>query len=673
MKFFSTIIFILIVLMTFSFALGTTYDININGTIYRVIVITTNGTLEVADDIPDAAVLVVAGGAAGGKDYYSSDRGAGGGGAGGLLIDWEYGTISADDYVITIGGGGQGDNGSLNGQAVGNSGGDTEAFGITAIGGGGGAGHTSGGATWSGSPGDGGSGGGHHWSGVDPGSGTVDQGYDGGLRTSSGGLTSGSGGGGAGSVGGSTTDGTTAGLGGDGIELDINGSVIDYALGGNGTGGSGTQGGVGDTPGSAGNGVRGCTSGNGADGIVIIRYQASFETSVLTITNNTIFSNGTAIYLNDSVVNSTVYHNNLTSAVWINNAGTNNTFNITGEGNIYYLGNGVASWDEYDITSTTAPDWADGGTDVPLDSSVTEWIGLGNDSHPWTDDGAVIGDSTVTIWNGSNWLSHDTTNRLDFRNCRIAGFPVWCDPNNQNNITGISKATACTSSTGVDGTCANTYTEDGGDSNWTLVEPDSVGEPFHGNISFINESFVNASVLDISIYSNYLSGGMHAVDIRFFNWTSGEFDFISIMAENEFGWVNRTVEADDYYNSTTHEVLVQFDHPANGNAGYKGPAINYIGIEQSNPIFRLQNTAVGSSSSQTIKTNATWGTEATLWCGNQTTTPTIASHVNVTTSPSTFSSETLAVGGYRSLYCFFYISNISSTFQRLFNIDIEAS
>ena len=40
----------------------------------------------------------------------------------------------------------------------------------------------------------------------------------------------------------------------------------------------------------------------------------------------------------------------------------------------------------------------------------------------------------IYIWNSTDWISFNSTNQMDF-NCVISGFPTWCQPDNQDNIT----------------------------------------------------------------------------------------------------------------------------------------------------------------------------------------------------------------------------------------------
>jgi len=235
--------------------------------------------------------LVVAGGGGGGYDT------GGGGGAGGLrstvTATGGGGTLetalslTAQAYTVTIGAGGVG---ALTGARHGASGTDSTFSTITSTGGGGGGDASSGGYS-------GGSGGGNRNSGSG-GAPTSGQGYAGG----NGGHTSaGSGGGGAGQVGANTTATNIGGVGGNGVQITalayptatgVDGgyyaggggggsNALSPKVGGLGGGGQGgTPGGINITSGAVGTGSGGGGAGggdstgfgNGASGIVIVRY-----------------------------------------------------------------------------------------------------------------------------------------------------------------------------------------------------------------------------------------------------------------------------------------------------------------------------------------------------------------------------------------------------------------
>lgn len=269
------------------------YDIEVDGTIYRVHEFTTVGEsqLEVLQDI-QLEYLVIAGGGGGGGSSNGS-RGGGGGGAGGyqkyiseesLNTDSQLLSLTISTLEITVGQGGQGGTGGVSTGATGISGNASAIIGFVEAEGGGGGGRAH--LSVAGHGQNGGSGGGGGGSGGIPGTGVIEQGYGGGSPS---GSQSGGGGGGAAEIGNNPPVVGTGGQGGNGISSSITGSLIWYAGGGGGGGryviGTGGQGGGADGrtgsgegnsgvigTGGGGGGVNFGNGGNGGSGIVIIRY-----------------------------------------------------------------------------------------------------------------------------------------------------------------------------------------------------------------------------------------------------------------------------------------------------------------------------------------------------------------------------------------------------------------
>ena len=266
------------------------YDVDVEGTTYRVHVFTATGTSTFSVlQGGEVEYLIVAGGGGANFNAASSASGASGG-AGGLLTGKT--DIISQTYTVTVGEGGSKPSsaGTPWNNAAG-SGEDSNVFGITAIGGG----H---GGTWSGNTGgSGGSGGGRGGStgfGTNGGSGIPGQGNDGGPGNRIAGA-----GGGAGTPGEfrDATDGR-GNFGGIGISSNITGQSHFYAgggssgsrnsseiapggLGGGGTGGTSSAGfglgqnGTSNTGGGGGGGAQdglNNSGGAGGSGIVIIRY-----------------------------------------------------------------------------------------------------------------------------------------------------------------------------------------------------------------------------------------------------------------------------------------------------------------------------------------------------------------------------------------------------------------
>ena len=235
---------------------GTITTPTISGTTYTLHQFTSSGTLT-CTTTKTAKILVVAGGGGGGGVI------GGGGGAGGLIYQSSY-ALSASNYSITVGSGGNGGSGwNTSGQdgkvgtnSVFDVSGVTQT--LTAIGGGGGGYHA--GATPSGNK-NGGSGGGRAAE-VNTGSsvvgtGTSGQGNNGGDRYGNGSYLAG-GGGGAGSVGANASS-TVGGNGGSGVNYS---STFGTSVGNSGWFASGGGGGVRNGSGSGGT----ASSGGGGNG-----------------------------------------------------------------------------------------------------------------------------------------------------------------------------------------------------------------------------------------------------------------------------------------------------------------------------------------------------------------------------------------------------------------------
>ena len=231
-------------------------------------------------------VLVVGGGGNGGNGE-NANRGAGGGGAGGLIYIQSVSLIGT--YTITVGKNEKNSsitttatnqiniNGNLLTSLIataGGRGGTTSASGaVNGIGGGSG-------------------GGGGDWNGV--GANSTQNTYFGtgfgfkggnssGMGYNDGGA--GAGGGGAGGIG-ANQDGYTRGLGGPGKIIDITGTQIEYAVGGNGStiwSNNGVNGINNRGNGGAGAGRDNLTGGIGGSGIVIIRYLAASTSSSISL------------------------------------------------------------------------------------------------------------------------------------------------------------------------------------------------------------------------------------------------------------------------------------------------------------------------------------------------------------------------------------------------------
>jgi hypothetical protein len=251
------------------------------GVSYKYVSFTSSGTLTVTR-AGFCDVLVVGGGGGGGISG-TNNLGGGGGGGGGCIAQSVY--LPFGSHSVTVGSGGSGyslTNAGRNGQS--------SALGYYVAPGGGLGGNNFGTGTATDvqrAGNAGGSGGGGSATNGLAGSGISPAGNNGGTGT----VTAGGGGGGSQEVGNADGDG----YGGDGIESSITGSVAYYGGGGNGggqtaatTGGGGVGGADGgnnpggnataNTGGGGGGGWRESSGdvagGNGATGIVIVRWVA---------------------------------------------------------------------------------------------------------------------------------------------------------------------------------------------------------------------------------------------------------------------------------------------------------------------------------------------------------------------------------------------------------------
>lgn len=279
---------------------GTVYDVDVEGTTYRVHVFTTTGnsTFTVTKGGSVEYLIVAGGGSGGSGENNPAGDSPGGGGAGGLLTGFI--TATPQSYTITVGPGastrvtGTSQNGS--------NGTNSSAFGLTSIGGGGG-GREEGPGLGGGS---GGGGGGSCTSGrKSGGNGTLGQGNNGGTGGDNGCTRrAGAGGGGAGS-GGGDDQGNVGGIGGNGLSSNLTG-IFSFYAGGGGAGNAGNVGGDAGAGGLGGGGVGGTSpsepgtdaipntggggggtgsgtsliNGLGGSGIVIIRYHLRQENPI---------------------------------------------------------------------------------------------------------------------------------------------------------------------------------------------------------------------------------------------------------------------------------------------------------------------------------------------------------------------------------------------------------
>lgn len=251
---------------------GTTNTYTESGVVYKSHTFTGSSSFTISElgSYPTVDYVIVGGAGGGG-----AGSGGGGGGAGGMRVI-SGAAITAGTYAITVGGGG-GQTGSGTGSSI---------AGISSVSGGGYGAVGSGNPAYGAAGGSGG-GGGSEYGGADTprpgGAGTSGEGNNGGHAGPNSGIgyRSGGGGGGKSGVGGGGDGGYGGGGGGAGLASTFStGASATYAIGG--AGGqsgrnSGSQARHGVAYGEGGDGAHGAfnvfTAGNGAGGIVIIRYR----------------------------------------------------------------------------------------------------------------------------------------------------------------------------------------------------------------------------------------------------------------------------------------------------------------------------------------------------------------------------------------------------------------
>lgn len=132
-----------------------------------------------------------------------------------------------------------------------------------------------------------------------------------------------------------------------------------------------------------GNGFAITASGLSDIGIFMQQPQQFVENASIIATNS-----GTGISTSSGSTQ-TAYHNKITANVWINDGNPPGTdvFDNGTAGNEYHFANGSGAWTTYNITCTplVCP-WANGGSDLPFSLALVggEWIGEGQDKHPFT-------------------------------------------------------------------------------------------------------------------------------------------------------------------------------------------------------------------------------------------------------------------------------------------------
>jgi hypothetical protein len=570
---------------------GTQTFIDISGVNYTVLTFTSNGTFNVTGDILNISYLIIAGGGAG----YS-----GGGGAGGLLFNDSY-NISAGNYSVFVGKGGNNGTGGVNGR----KGQDSSFNGITAYGGG------LGGAVGSLAT-SGGSGGGDGANKVDlGGDGIAGQGYDGGTGRPTP-YPAGGGGGSNGEGGSGIQANGTSGNGGDGRIININGTSVCWAGGGGGGrynatiyGGYGGCGGGGlgtldnNASGNAINGTGGCgggggggsNGGSGGYGIVIIRF----------ITSPIVTLNSPINYYNTSSPSAITFNATVTDNLLVQNVSLylDNVLNQTNTSNV----NGT-----YLFTAT-----------------------LGEGYHNW---------SILAYDNNSNpSQSENRYFNISFTNPKVVlisptNYQNFTDPYINFNITVTDDYYVKNVSYYIDGTLWGTLFIEGL-SNGTITFSEALSEGHHNwsilayniyskynqsetrelwinttpqltldapvnyaNLSYNNVYFnstVNA-VYDIKNVTLYINGSQYA-----YNNTgiSGNYVFLATLSDGYYYWSEKAWSSLDAYNqSETRELWINTTPQLTLDA-----PVNYANLSYNNVYFNSTVNAVYDIKNVTLYIN----------------------------------------------------------------------
>ena len=362
---------------------------------YKVHTFTEGGLFTVTGS-GDVEYLVVAGGGGASRA---------GGGAGGYLTSAGHG-VTAQNYTITVGTGG---NGSLGTSANGVNGSDSIFDTITSTGGGGGGKNDLAGSSGGSGGGGGASGGGSNFAGgsSSPVTSPV-QGYAGGTGFSGNSNYPGGAGGGSSAVGGNASSNTVAPSGGAGTSSSITGTSLFYAGGGggtinSGTGGAGGSGGGGnggigvdgsDATGYGSGGGAGSntfTGGDGSDGIVVIRYLAS----------SSIVATGGTVTVTDGLVAQLKFNDDVTDTYGNNGTVTGTETYVAGKIDKAFSFNGST-----EVTLANESNFDFERTD-PF--SIAFWVNMGNNTNKMLmckgDDPYSSGTTSgISIWTQADYL-----------------------------------------------------------------------------------------------------------------------------------------------------------------------------------------------------------------------------------------------------------------------------
>ncbi len=176
-------------------------------------------------------------------------------------------------------------------------------------------------------------------------------------------------------------------------------------------------------------------SGNMIAGISSDALELESDCYDSNFTDNSLNSSDVDIYSQSSNAGNSFLHNTIIGDEWVDDYSSDNAYNDSTTGNIYYLANGTGAWEIYNITSSTNSGWADSGSDLPFSSSLSggEWYGNEADWHPYTgsanpsptyeDSGHSTSKSSLTLSESFNCSSGQLT-----VSSGVSGLPITLIP-----------------------------------------------------------------------------------------------------------------------------------------------------------------------------------------------------------------------------------------------------
>ncbi len=199
-------------------------------------------------------------------------------------------------------------------------------------------------------------------------------------------------------------------------------------------------------------------SSNSSTALWISGGNTGLPSSSNLITSNTLLTNQTALLFESSSTNNTLYYNNISALIWVNDTMDGNNFNTTTAGNIYYFPNGTASWSVFRIYDNNSDSWADLGLDRPFNATTVggNWSGVGQDWFPYTTTTAhapsilsaiAFTNATTGHWFYANATAYDPAGGTDIKAVSATSTLGACAQfSNSTNAGNFSVVYNCSSS-----------------------------------------------------------------------------------------------------------------------------------------------------------------------------------------------------------------------------------